>query len=119
LIFQYKEKLKQDFIKSITTAKKIFDKDAFRNLKPKVKKYNRALFEAWTVNLSQLTDEERRLLVSKKALVKKTFESLLDNNQAFSDSISKGTSQIQAVKTRFAELEQLIRNILDNPSIRE
>jgi hypothetical protein len=115
----HKEELKQDFIKSITTAKEIFGKDAFRNIKPKVKKYNRALFETWTVNLSQLTDEETTLLVLNKALVINAFKSLLDKNQVFCDSISKGTSQLQAVKTRFLEIERLIRNVLDNPSVRK
>jgi len=109
----HKEELKKDFIKSITTAKKIFGEYAFRNLKPKVKKYNRALFEAWTVNLSQLTDKERKLLVLNKALVIEAFESLLNHDQAFSDSISKGTSHFQAVKTRFTEIEQLIKYVLE------
>jgi hypothetical protein len=113
---RHKKELKQDFIKSITTAKEIFDKNAFRNILKKKAKYNRALFETWTVNLSQLTDEERTLLVLNKELVINKFKSLLDN-EVFCDSISKGTSHLQAVNTRFYKIEQLIKDVLENPSI--
>jgi hypothetical protein len=114
---QRKEKLKQDFIKSITTAKEIFGEKAFRNTSKQNARFNRALFETWTVNLSQLTDEERTLLVLNKSLVTKQFKSLLDKNQVFCDSISTGTSQFQAVISRFTEIEQLIKNVLGNPNI--
>jgi len=111
----HKKELKQDFIKSLTTAKEIFGEKAFRNTTSSNARFNRALFEIWTVNLSQLTDEERRLLVLNKALLTSGFELLLDKNQVFCDSISKGTSQFQAVKNRFSEIEQLIERVLDNP----
>ncbi|WP_069471693.1 DUF262 domain-containing protein [Candidatus Marithrix sp. Canyon 246] len=110
-----REQLKQEFAKALETAYQIFDDKAFRK-QPRAK-YNGALFETWTVNLSQLTDEKRVLLVSNKAQVIKLFNLLLNNNEDFKNSISKGFSTIKGVKTRFIEIEQLIKNLLDNPNI--
>ncbi|KHD10106.1 hypothetical protein PN36_11150 [Candidatus Thiomargarita nelsonii] len=111
-----REKLKQEFAKALETAYQIFDDKAFRK-KPRAKS-NGALFETWTVNLSQLTDEKRVLLVSNKAQVIELFNLLLTNHEDFKNSISKGFSTIKGVKTRFIEIEQLIQNVLDNPNIK-
>nr|MEC4585177.1 DUF262 domain-containing protein [Candidatus Parabeggiatoa sp.] len=114
-----REQLKQEFVKALETAKKIFDNQAFRKITEKGARYNGALFETWTVNLSQLTDEKRALLALNKAQVIDAFKSLLTQNTVFYDSISKKYIPYKAVETRFVEIEQLIRNVLDNPSIRK
>ena len=110
-----REQLKQEFAKALETAYQIFDDKAFRK-KPRAK-YNGALFETWTVNLSQLTDEKRVLLVLNKAQVINFFNLLLTNNEEFENSIYKSFSTIKGVKTRFLEIEQLIKNVLGNPNI--
>ncbi|RKZ37517.1 MAG: DUF262 domain-containing protein [Gammaproteobacteria bacterium] len=110
-----REQLKQEFAKALETAYQIFDDKAFRK-KPGAK-YNGALFETWTVNLSQLTDEKRVLLVLNKAQVINFFNLLLTNNEEFENSIYKNFSTIKGVKTRFIEIEQLIKNVLGNPNI--
>jgi hypothetical protein len=114
-----REQLKQDFVKALETAKQIFATKAFRKIhKPKTPP-NGALFETWTVNLSQLTDQERTLLTLNKAQVIDAFKLLLTENQSFYDSISKGNSHKKAIETRFIEIEQLIKNVLDNPNIKK
>jgi len=113
-----REQLKQEFAKALETANQIFATQAFRKISESRAKYNGALFETWTVHLSQLTDEERTLLVLNKAQVIDAFKSLLTENTIFYDSISKGNSQFKAIETRFIEIETLIRNILNNPARR-
>jgi hypothetical protein len=113
-----REQLMQEFIKALETANQIFATQAFRKINESRAKYNGALFETWTVHLSQLTDEERTLLVLNKNQVIDAFKSLLTDNKTFYDSISKGNSQFTAIETRFVTIEKLIKNILNNPVIR-
>jgi len=113
-----RKQLKQELVNALKTAHQIFDTKAFRKITEPRAKYNGALFETWTVHLSQLTDEERTLLALNKTQVIDSFKLLLTQDTTFFDSISKGNSRLKDIETRFSKVEQLIKDVLDNPYLR-
>jgi len=113
-----REQLKQELVNALKTSNQIFDTKAFRKITEPRAKYNGALFETWTVHLSQLTDEERTLLALNKTQVIDSFKLLLTQDTTFFDSISKGNSRLKDIETRFSKVEQLIKDVLDNPYLR-
>lgn len=106
--------IKQDFIAAMITAKKIFDKDAFRKIAPqKTEKnnINKALFEVWSVLLAKLTKEQQQALVNNAALVKKYFINL-NHERKFTNSISQEIGEKKNVLIRFSEINALINKVL-------
>ncbi len=109
--------IRQDFINAMNTAKKIFDKDAFRkryNEEDKRKPLNKALFEVWSVSLSKLTRKEQFMLKKHAAEVRCHLMELLNNDEAFEKSISTGTGEKRNVFTRFSKISNLIKEVLTN-----
>ncbi|MDR3038426.1 MAG: DUF262 domain-containing protein [Candidatus Adiutrix sp.] len=108
------DNFKDKFLSAMRLAKNIFDDDAFR------KRYsresarfpvNKALFEAWSVNLSQLTSEQQVALVNGQEELKDEFISLCGNKD-FEDAITQGTGAIRRVKCRFSEIRRIIEKVL-------
>lgn len=104
--------LENKFKKAMIATCEIFGKDAFRKISQKQKrKYpvNKALFEAWSVNLSNLTDEELKILkIKNKELINK-FSDLVDNDKDFLISISQAADKVEY---RFSTIEKLINEVL-------
>jgi hypothetical protein len=112
-IRQYKE-LEKEFIRAMNAACSIFGDDAFRkryNSEHSRYPVNKALFESWSVNLSQLTNEELNLLGERKATLKKKYIKLM-NTRDFNDAISQGTGDKTKVHLRFSKINELIREVL-------
>lgn len=110
-------KLESDFIKAMSAASSIFGNDAFRkrsDRKAPRSQVNKALFEAWSVNLSNLDRHEISLLVNRKDLLVDNFIDLMNKDLLFNTSISQGTGDIRKVKYRFESIKQIIRMTLDS-----
>lgn len=108
-----RDKLKERFFNAMRTANFLFGQKAFRkyNLQ-RVMPINKPLFEAWSVNLAKLTDQEVKILIEKKGdLEKMTWEIL--NEADFNSAISLSTGNISKVQLRFSRIEQLIQETLE------
>jgi hypothetical protein len=94
----------------------IFGDDAFRKprtlLNPKRKALSKALFDCLSVNIAQLSQSEREMLIRKKSEFLHNFKMLFDRNKDFVDSISNATGTQGHVKTRFEVIRTLIQEVL-------
>lgn len=102
------------FLRAMTAAYDIFGTYAFRKRYRMVApRYpiNKALFESWSVNLSQLSDEEIRLLKAQRNKLVESFVRLM-NDQEFDRAISQGTGDIKKVNLRFSAIGQIIKEVL-------
>lgn len=108
------QRLEQRFVRAMKAAHEIFGRDAFR------KKYsangrryfiNKALFEAWSVNLDSLSDEDLAKIKSRKSQVVDGFIGLMLNRD-FEAAVSSGTGDVRKVKERFGSIKNLLTEIL-------
>ena len=108
------EEIANLFKRTMKLAKSIFGNDAFR------KRYdrdhgrypvNKALFEAWSVNLGKLTPEESRDLISKKDELLIIFMGVMSDSE-FEQAISQGTGSTKRVRLRFEIIEGIIKEVL-------
>lgn len=108
--------LESKFIKAMAAANEIFAKFAFRKRDKEdlEKKYsiNKALFEAWSVSLGNLTEEQIKTLRERKDVLSDRFIDLMADDDDFQASISHGTSTGGKVKYRFKRIEKLIQDVL-------
>lgn len=72
---------------------------------------NKALFEAWSVSLSNLSDTDLQLLVEHQQRLLDGYKVLCDDVR-FSKAISQATGDSVQVCTRFRMVENLIREVL-------
>jgi hypothetical protein len=104
------------FLRSMRAAARFFGNDAFRKrYDPKAQRHpiNKALFEAWSVNLDGLTDEEIEQLSSKKNLIREAFIKEMNSMDGeFDTSITQGTGSVKRVKKRFGTVRSIIREVL-------
>ncbi len=104
------------FLRAMKRAEKIFKKDAFRKrFDDEHTRYpiNKALFEAWSVNLSSLSDFQAKLLISKRdILIEKYMELMADKE--FENAITQGTGSIKRVKLRFLKIQEIIKEVLSD-----
>jgi len=111
---QEREKIKKDFIKAMDTVYTLFGEYAFRKMfKVNDRKHplNKALFDTWSVNLARLSEKEIETLISRKTAVITGFIELMKRGD-FPASITTGTGKINAVKTRFSQIEKLIKECI-------
>ena len=105
-------KIEEDFKKSMIAAFDIFDDNAFRKLSNKNQRkfpLNKALFETWAVNFSEVNEQEiQKLKSSKKQLISK-FIHKSNNDKEFLESISQAANKIEC---RFSTIEQIIQEVL-------
>jgi hypothetical protein len=106
------QELEHRFNRAMLAAWDIFGKDAFRKLSLSYKKkypVNRALFEAWSVSLSNLTDKELEHLKKLKQELIDRFIFYVDNDKDFLASVSQATDKIDY---RFSKIEKIIQEVL-------
>ena len=112
---QTSDDLQRQFKRAMNAAYELFDKDAFRK---RIKgndprqPINKALFESWSVNLSQLTDSQLALLIQRRDIVRQKFIALMNIDRAFNEAISQGTGDQKKVKYRFKAIENMIMGVL-------
>ncbi len=100
------------FKKAMIAAFEIFDDKAFRKISEKNKRkkpLNKSLFDAWSVNLSYLTDDEIKVLKNKKQKLIDIFINYVDTDQEFLSSISQAANKL---KYRFSTIEKIIQEVL-------
>lgn len=112
-----RSKVKENFTQAMSTAWKIFKDDAFRkrykaedNRKP----INKSLFEAWSVILAQLNDDQRKILSNNKNILKQKFTALLNDDKKFEQSISSGTGKTPMVLTRHHGIRKIVEQVLND-----
>lgn len=96
-------------------AHALFGNDAFRKrFSPNASRtpINRALFEAWSVPLSDISENDFITLASKVDLLNSTFQENLNTNQPFLSSISISTGSRARVVERFSTIEKIIKEVL-------
>ena len=106
--------LRSKFIHAMRAACKVFGDDAFR--KPHSpgegrKPINRALFEAWAVNLSRLTENDVQCLTSRSDDLRNRFAGLMKAPE-FEKAVSQGTGDKKRVEHRFSDIERIIKETL-------
>lgn len=107
------EKLKNQFDRTMRAAIEIFGNNAFRKYYGGHSRYpiNKALFEAWSVNLNKLTDQQLKRLIEQKNDLKKRFSNLMRDPE-FERAVSQGTGDIRKVNIRFSKIEGLLKEAL-------
>jgi hypothetical protein len=104
--------IKEKFKKAMKAADDIFGEDAFRKISQKASRrypVNQALFEVWSVTLSELEDSQLATLKQRKDDLIKGFTDLVDNDSEFLESISQATKKVDI---RFQRIEKLIQEVL-------
>ena len=103
------------FIRAMSAASELFGNDAFRK-RYSVDSYrslvNKALFEALSVSLAKLADNEIAILVNRAELLRSEFIDLC-NNREFDSSISQGTSNPTKVALRFRKTAELLQKVIN------
>lgn len=103
-------RLRERFVRAMAVAEAIFGTDAFR------KRFydgaarlpiNKAVFEALSVNLGKLSDEQLEILVGRSEQVRTGFMELCQD-RSFESAISQGTGDIRKVNRRFNAIEQML-----------
>lgn len=110
------QQLKDDFKKSMNAAWELFDDDAFRKRYEegvRRKPINKALFDAWSVNLAWRKAEEIALLKRRRRQVQKAFIKLM-NTEEFDVAVSRSTGDSVSVRRRFEGINALIESVLNN-----
>lgn len=105
-----------DFKRAMVTAERIFDGHAFRKLYPgQVRRspVNKAIFESVSVNLARLPDQDHSTLVASRQQVVEGFQQLMANRD-FERAVSVGTGDRAKVVTRFAQVRDLFRTVLES-----
>jgi uncharacterized protein with ParB-like and HNH nuclease domain len=108
------ELLEKEFSQLMVAAFEIFEEDGFRKpSQPNEAKYpvNKALFEAWSVNLYKLSEEELKILKDRKDDLKQKIIDLT-NEGKFDNPVYRSTGSIKTALRRFSDIEQLIKAVL-------
>lgn len=109
------QNLRHQFLRAMRAAHRVFGNDAFR------KRYsadaprsliNKALFEAWAVNLSRLDDDDLKRVIERKQQVRERFIEVMSKDRDFDSAISQGTGDIRKVRLRFQIIEGLLQETL-------
>lgn len=110
------EKLEREFYESIGKVRSVFGRYSFRKFyehNGRRSPLNKALFEVWVVCIRSY---DKEILLSKKEQIIEEFMKLINPYEPHSDpfirSISASTGGFSAVKTRFTEIESLLKRAL-------
>lgn len=107
------QELEHQFYDAMELAKRLFGRYAFRKyygMQYRLSPINKALFEAWSVNLAIIPAELRKALLEKREILLKRFAELMQDN-GFQLAISQGTGAPSRVRTRFKKIGQLIGEV--------
>ncbi len=99
------------FERAMNRAFRIFGDQAFRKQRRGTSRrspINKALFETWSVALSNLNDNQAESLIQRREALQSAFIELLDDNLDFEASISATTGNVSSVRIRFECIHNLI-----------
>lgn len=99
------------FRRAMLAASRILAEKAFRKTLGRRGPINKALFEAWSVNLDGLTDAQILVLTDRSARVSHEFD-LLQQKPDFMKAISEATGDQKRVQLRFREIRSLLERVL-------
>lgn len=109
------DQLQNAFVQAMKCAIEVFDNDAFRKrYEPSGHRFpvNKALFEAWSVNLAALNPEQQKDIAHHKDELKMRFMGLMTSDKDFEAAISQGTGSVKRVQYRFEQIARIIRETL-------
>jgi len=112
-----RERLADSFRNTMRLSETLFGKEAFRKPQSVFERrmpVNKALFEAWSVSLSQLSDQEKNTLVNNTEMLNDYYARAFLKEDRFYKSISYATGDISKVKERFSTIESVIQCVLDD-----
>jgi len=114
--FMSEEEIKiinNNFLSLMNLAFDLFGRDAFRKMKKGSKRYpiNKALFEAWSVNLYKLNAQEIEIIKERKETAKQKIIDLT-NEGKFNTTVYRSTGTLKTVLHRLNEIEQIIKSVL-------
>ncbi|MGB5962754.1 MAG: DUF262 domain-containing protein [Coleofasciculaceae cyanobacterium] len=104
--------IENKFNKAMIDAHEIFGENAFRKISKNNNRrqpLNKALFEVWSVNLSNLTNKEIEILNNKKKELIHKFIDYADNDKEFLSSISQAANKVEY---RFKIVAKIIQEVL-------
>ncbi|KOU61616.1 hypothetical protein ADK57_27265 [Streptomyces sp. MMG1533] len=104
----------RQFREAMKCAHDVFGRHAFRKSVGRRRKspVNKALFEAVAVNLADLEDHQRELLVTSRDKVQADLAFQLDVDWNFARALSVDTSNAENVRTRFRVVKQVVQGVL-------
>ena len=106
--------LRKAFRVAMDRAKELFGTDAFRKRgSPNARRQpiNKALFEAWSVCLHGLQEDQMLKLNARKEQLIERYVGLI-NDPVFLNSVSQGTGDIKKVQLRFREIRRIVQETL-------
>lgn len=113
---QERQILARQFERAMIATREIFGREAFRKQSSKKvprQPINKALFESWSVNFSQLSDQQIDIVKARKDVLREKFIELLENpDRKFNEAISLATSDAKKVRLRFEAIAQIIKEVL-------
>ena len=107
--------LRSAFRRAMRLASTLFGPEAFRKPQRNMRSrslVNKPLFESWAVNLARIHEERSQLLAERREDVRDGFRRMMDNDEAFVESITFGTQTIKQVRMRFQRIEELVNRVL-------
>lgn len=103
------------FLEAMRTARSIFGKWAFRKYYGadfRLSPINKALFEAWSVNLANMTPNDVELLIAKRKEVLEKFALRMTSDSDYNRSVSVATGSDANVRYRFAVTLGILEEVL-------
>lgn len=103
------------FDKAMNCCYLIFREDTFRkrlDANDRRKPISKAVFDALSVNIAWLTDEERVALIDSASLVRDGFMKLCHDDK-FMMAVSTGTGKKYSVNIRFSMMKEMLEKILN------
>ncbi|HCF3951246.1 TPA: DUF262 domain-containing protein [Pseudomonas aeruginosa] len=110
--------LEGHFKRAMALAFELFGDDAFR--KPSITKrnpINKALFEAWGVNLAALRESDIGSLLRSRDLLIRNYISLFAEDKSFVEAVTASTGHNAKIIKRFMEIAKVIKMTLQGKRI--
>jgi len=107
--------IEKKFVLGMLRGQALFGDHAFRKSLPDSRRkspINKALFESWSTILCELSEEDFKMLLSKRTEFFIAYKELL-NPGAFNDSISRhATQKVNGVMMRYKVINKIVNDIL-------
>ena len=104
------------FAADMKLARDLFGDRAFRLLRRdgslESKRINKALFEAWSVNLARLDDVSRDILLRRREDLVSAFALELAENTDLYKSVTRSTNSVASVHARFDRIKSIIDEVV-------